>query len=202
MGFRCVGRRDIAMAQGWGRNLGLFALGLAAGLAFVVPGCASFRHHHAKSHGVATADLEAKSGSHLTGKAVFRDIGNGWVHFRVEVAGVSPGRHAVHIHEFGDCSSPDGKSTGGHWNPYGNKHGQWDEMDGQYHLGDIGNIEVGPDGTGSLELTTDKWTIGTGGVNDVVGHSIIVHSGTDDFVTQPTGNAGGRIGAGEIHAGT
>jgi Cu-Zn family superoxide dismutase len=78
------------------------------------------------------------------------------------------------------------------------EHGKWDN--GAHHLGDIGNIEVQPDGSGTVTLTTDKWTIGTGQPNDIVGKAIIVHEKQDDFQTQPTGNAGGRVGCGVVTA--
>jgi Cu-Zn family superoxide dismutase len=151
-----------------------------------------------KGKTVAKADIEAKSGSKLKGKATFTDDGKGGIVFRIEVADAPPGMHAVHIHEKGDCSSPDGKSAGDHWNPMHEPHGKWGAPGGHHHLGDIGNLEVKPDGKGTLTLETDKWTAGSGGVNDVIGHGIIVHSTIDDFTTQPTGNAGSRIGCGVI----
>ena len=107
-----------------------------------------------------------------------------------------PGVYAVHIRENGDCSSPDGKSAGGHWNPTHTAHGKWGE--GEFHLGDIGNITVGEDGVGAIELTTDLWEMDTGSDRDVIGKSIIVHAGADDFTSQPSGNAGARIGCGVI----
>ena len=112
----------------------------------------------------------------------------------IEIEGLPPGDYAVHIHEYSDCSSPDGKSAGGHWNPTNTAHGKWGE--GEFHLGDIGNIKVGKDGTGVIKLTTDLWEIGTGSDRDVVGKSIILHAGTDDFTSQPSGDAGARIGCG------
>ena len=87
-------------------------------------------------------------------------------------------------------------SAGGHWNPTGVAHGKWGE--GEFHLGDIGNIAVGEDGTGSITLTTDLWEIGTGSDVDIVGKGIIVHAGADDFTSQPSGAAGARIGCGVI----
>ena len=111
---------------------------------------------------------------------------------------MTPGSHAVHIHEHGDCSAPDAMSAGGHWNPTSKAHGKWGQADGEFHLGDIGNIEVGADGKGIIEFVTDLWTIGGGGPNDVVGKSIIVHAMPDDYTSQPTGAAGERIGCGEI----
>jgi Cu-Zn family superoxide dismutase len=139
--------------------------------------------------------VEAKSGSKLTGKATFTEKGKEVV-FKMDVENLPPGEHAVHLHEKGDCSSPDGKSAGGHWNPGSQPHGQWGH-DG-HHLGDIGNFTVGADGKGTITLTTDKWSLGTGQANDVNGKAIIVHEKVDDFKTQPTGNAGGRIGCGVV----
>ncbi|MCH8275671.1 MAG: superoxide dismutase family protein [Armatimonadetes bacterium] len=143
----------------------------------------------------AVARIDSKSGSSMFGSASFRQEGD-TVLFRVTISGAEPGLHAVHIHEFGDCSAEDGSSAGGHWNPTGDEHGRWGEP--RHHLGDIGNIEVGEDGEGSLELATDVWSVGTGDENDVIGKSIVVHGGADDFVSQPSGAAGARIGCGAI----
>ena len=143
----------------------------------------------------AHARIVSLSDSGVTGMAVFTQNGD-QITLTIEIQNASPGIHAVHIHETGDCSSPDGKSAGGHWNPTGVAHGKWGE--GEFHLGDIGNITVGEDGTGSIELTTDLWEIGTGSDVDVVGKGIIVHAGADDFTSQPSGNAGARIGCGVI----
>ncbi len=163
--------------------------------AMLLAGVAMAKKAPAKKAKEATVVVEGKSGSTLTGKATFTEKGKE-VTFKLDVEKVAPGEHAVHIHEKGDCSSPDGKSAGGHWNPGNQPHGQWGH-DG-HHLGDIGNFTVGADGKGSFTLTTDKWTIGDGGVSDVSGKAIIVHEKVDDFKTQPTGNAGGRIGCGVI----
>lgn len=75
-------------------------------------------------------------------------------------------------------------------------HGKWGEP--PFHLGDIGNVEVGEDGTGSLTMSTDLWSVGDGSDRDVVGKSVVVHSGADDFTTQPAGDSGERIGCGVI----
>ncbi len=143
----------------------------------------------------ANAMIGSSNDSGVTGTAVFTQDGD-QITLTVEIQGASPGLHGVHIHEHGDCSSPDGTSAGGHWNPTGVAHGKWGE--GEFHLGDIGNISVGEDGTGSIALTTDLWEIGTGSDIDVVGKGIIVHADADDFVSQPSGNAGARIGCGVI----
>jgi Cu-Zn family superoxide dismutase len=107
-----------------------------------------------------------------------------------------PGEHAVHIHETGDCSADDGSSAGGHWNPTSQDHGRWDAA--PFHLGDIGNVVVNEEGDGSLSLITDRWTMGGGGPNDIMGLAVIVHADPDDFTSQPSGAAGVRIGCGVI----
>lgn len=143
----------------------------------------------------ATATLAPTQGSEATGTATFT-AHDGEVVLTLQLAGCPPGEHAVHLHEIGDCSAPDGTSAGGHWNPGGRDHGQWEQA--PFHLGDIGNITIGEDGTGSMVLTTDLWSIRSGEDNDVVGRAVIVHAGSDDFQTQPTGAAGGRIACGVI----
>ena len=143
----------------------------------------------------ANAMIASLNDSGVTGMAIFTQNGD-QITLTIEIQGASPGLHAVHIHANGDCSAPDGTSAGGHWNPTDVAHGKWGE--GEFHLGDIGNIAVGDDGTGSITLTTDLWEIGTGSDVDVVGKGIIVHADADDFVSQPSGAAGARIGCGVI----
>ena len=145
----------------------------------------------------AIADIRptAASGSDVAGEAVFVQDGDD-IMLIVDIRNASPGLHGVHIHETGDCSAADGTSAGGHWNPTDEDHGRWGGD--SFHLGDLGNIPVGMDGTGYIERTTDLWDLGTGSDLDVVGKAIIVHAGEDDFVSQPSGAAGGRIGCGVI----
>ena len=149
----------------------------------------------------AVADIQAKSGSQVTGQATFTKQGDGRITVHVSIQNAPPGTHAAHIHELGDCGSEDGKSAGGHWNPMGVAHGLWGQP--PFHLGDLGNIVVGENGNGNLTLTSPNagfWSMDTGAANDVIGKAIIIHSDADDFMTQPTGNAGGRIGCGVIKA--
>lgn len=138
--------------------------------------------------------LEAKSGSKLSGKAVLTET-EGGVHVVLTVEGVDAGDHGAHIHEKGDCSAADGASAGGHFNPLSKDHG----LPGaeKRHLGDLGNITVGKDGKGSLDITAPGANLKAGDAASFVGRSIIVHSKKDDG-GQPTGNAGGRIGCGVI----
>lgn len=102
---------------------------------------------------------------------------------------------AVHIHEHGDCGEM-GKAAGGHWNPTNQNHGKWGNP--PFHSGDIGNINLDANGNGSLELETDLWSIGGDTTKNILGKTIIIHSGTDDYTSQPSGNAGERIGCGII----
>lgn len=137
-----------------------------------------------------------KSGTNTQGTANFTQTGKN-VKLELNVYKLTPGIHAVHIHEKGDCSATDGSSAGGHWNPLKHNHGKW-ESD-HFHMGDIGNLEADKEGTATLTFNTDKWCIGCKDeTKNIIGKSIIIHAGEDDFKTQPTGNAGGRVGCVEI----
>jgi len=141
--------------------------------------------------------LESKSGSNLSGTATFEQS-NGKVHLTATINGLSEGEHAIHIHENGDCSSDDGKSAGGHWNPTNQPHGKWGSSEG-YHKGDIGNFSVGSNGVGTVDFSTDEWCIGCNDPQkDILGKGLIIHEGTDDFTSQPSGAAGTRVGCGVI----
>jgi Cu-Zn family superoxide dismutase len=143
----------------------------------------------------AAAKIEAKSGSTASGEASFSSAG-GKVTMNVKVTGLAPGTHAIHLHEKGDCSDPEAKLAGPHWNPSNEAHGRWGQ--GAFHHGDIGNLEANAKGEASLTFATDMWTIGGPASSDIIGRAVVVHEKADDFQTQPTGNAGGRIGCGVI----
>ena len=134
-------------------------------------------------------------GSTVSGSATLTDTPAG-LQVAIEVTGVSPGRHGLHIHQYGGCGDA-GKAAGGHYNPAGAPHG-FLPADGaaKAHAGDMGNIEVGPDGAGSATVVLPGMSLGAG-AHSVGGRAIILHEKTDDF-GQPTGNAGGRIGCGPI----
>lgn len=141
--------------------------------------------------------LEPKSNSNVSGNVVFTQE-NGTVTMVALLEGLTTGWHAIHLHEKADCSSADGKSTGGHWNPTAQPHGKWGASNG-YHKGDIGNFEADSNGNGSITFSTDQWCIGCGdSTKNIMGKAIIVHEGKDDFITQPTGAAGGRVSCGAI----
>ena len=141
-------------------------------------------------------NFEPKSNSTVSGTAIFVEK-NSKVTFEAKISGLKPGIHAIHIHEKSDCSSADGSSAGGHWNPTFKKHGKWGE--GEYHKGDIGNFIADENGNGTITLTTDEWCIGCGDPSkDILGKGLIVHQGADDFVSQPAGNSGARIACSAI----
>ena len=140
--------------------------------------------------------FEPKSNSTVSGTASFVEK-NGKVTFVANLTGLKPGVHAIHIHEKSDCSAADGSSAGGHWNPTFKKHGKWGI--GEYHKGDIGNFTADEKGNGTITMSTNEWCIGCGdATKDILGKGLIVHQGEDDFVTQPTGNAGGRVACSAI----
>ncbi|QNM86997.1 superoxide dismutase family protein [Polaribacter pectinis] len=144
----------------------------------------------------AIVNIEARSNSNVTGNVTFKE-NNGKLVMKAEVFGLSEGNHAIHIHTIGDCSAPDGKSAGGHWNPTNENHGKW--MQEPFHVGDIGNIVADKDGKGTIERETDLWCINCEDeTKNIVGKAIIVHAGPDDFSSQPSGAAGPRVGCGEI----
>lgn len=171
-------------------TLGL-TLAAAAGIGLVAYGASAQKGEPAPA---AKATLEARSGSTVTGWATFTASKSG-VKVVVHVEKAPPGTHGLHIHENGDCSNPEAKSAGGHFNPGAMDHAG--PMDEKHHAGDLGNIEVKADGTGDLEITSKMLAV-TDGPNNVIGRAVIFHEKADDLKTQPTGNAGGRLACGVI----
>jgi Cu-Zn family superoxide dismutase len=180
--------------------------------ALVAAGCASGADHHADAD--AHAEPAAAAAPHPLAElteavaVVHPTNGNaahGWMRFTQtadgmhvtgEIEGLKPNaRHAFHVHEFGDCTSGDGKSAGAHYNPEGHPHAGPDAS--MRHAGDLGNLEADANGVAHYDRTIAGLTVG-GEHNPVLGRSVIIHAGEDDFATQPTGNAGDRIGCGVI----
>jgi Cu-Zn family superoxide dismutase len=116
----------------------------------------------------------------------------------LQVENLPPGVHAFHLHEKGVCATPDFQSAGGHFNPFGKKHG-FDNPEG-HHAGDLLNITVGPDGKGKAEVMDDEVTLkpGKNSLLQPGGTSLVIHEQADDYKTDPAGNAGGRIACGVI----
>lgn len=145
--------------------------------------------------GAAIAALEPLGDSGVRGTVQFTRVGSDRMRIRAQVEGLTPGPHGFHIHEFGDCSAPDGQSAGGHFNPEGKSHGGPEGPD--HHLGDLGNIEADAGGRAAIAMTTDIITLDTG-PRGILGRSVIVHAGPDDLQTDPSGNSGARLACGVI----
>jgi Cu-Zn family superoxide dismutase len=141
----------------------------------------------------AVCILYPTEGNETSGIVKFTRTSDG-IRIVADVNGLTPGKHGFHIHEFGDCSSLDGKSAGGHFNPDNKKHGAPDDL--ERHVGDLGNLVAGDDGKAHYERL-DK-VISLNGPNSIIGRGIIVHAGEDDLTSQPTGNAGARLACGVI----
>ncbi|MFM9989613.1 superoxide dismutase family protein [Flavobacterium sp.] len=137
-----------------------------------------------------------KSESTVSGTANFVEK-NGTVTMVANLSGLTPGEHAIHIHEKSDCSAADGSSAGGHWNPTFKKHGKWGSA--EHHKGDIGNFTADEKGNATVKFSTNEWCIGCDdATKDILGKGLIVHKGTDDFTSQPAGNAGARVACSAI----
>ncbi|MFU8815860.1 MAG: superoxide dismutase family protein [Pseudomonadales bacterium] len=144
----------------------------------------------------AHVELAPTEGSEVRGSLTFTDEG-GALRLHGTITGLEPGSaRGFHIHEFGDCSAPDATSAGGHWNPQGHDHGR--RSQGEFHAGDMDNITADASGSVTVDDVLTGLEIGTGSARDVVGRSVIVHKGTDDYVSQPTGDAGARAACGVI----
>jgi superoxide dismutase, Cu-Zn family len=171
----------------------VWTLALSAAACLVLAGLAPEAKKGAEA--TAKATIEAKSGSNVKGTATFTELSTGGVRAHVQIENATPGTHGLHIHEKGDCSDPEAKNAGGHFNPANMSHAG--PMDSQRHAGDLGNIEIKADGKGDLDITSDMLTVKPG-PNSVVGRAVVFHEKADDMKTQPTGNAGGRLGCGVI----
>ena len=159
--------------------------GLAAVAAAALAGCQSIPADAPS----ATASLQPTKGSSVSGKATFQQVGDK-VHVVAVVSGLTPGEHGFHIHDVGDCSSGDGMSAKGHFNPVGKPHGH-PGMD-ERHAGDMPALKADPYGNAALETDLDIVTVSPGPTS-IVGRGLIVHADPDDYTTQPTGNAGARL---------
>jgi len=144
----------------------------------------------------ATAKLESKSGSSVTGEAEFTEKKDG-VEVSIQIKGAKPGTHGVHLHEKGDCSAADASSAGGHFNPDNKNHGA--PTADPHHAGDFGNMTIAANGTGKLKIFAKGLTVAPG-PNSVVGHAVVIHADADDYKSQPAGNSGARVACGVVQA--
>jgi Cu-Zn family superoxide dismutase len=143
----------------------------------------------------ASAQLMATYGNAVTGQIQFTQMGDK-VLVTGEVHGLKPDtEHGFHVHEKGDCSSGDGMSAGGHFNPDGKAHGAYDQS--EHHAGDLPSLKADANGTARISVKSSTLSVGSGKL-DVLGRGLIVHRDPDDFKTQPTGNSGPRLACGVV----
>lgn len=140
-----------------------------------------------------TATLSPTQGNQASGTIIFVPHNPG-VEVRVDMSGLTPGKHGLHIHERGDCSAPDASSAGGHYNPNNNSHGGPEAH--MRHEGDLGNLTA--DNNGKAHYTFEDKTTSLTSDHSIVGKSVIVHADPDDLVSQPAGNSGTRLACGVI----
>lgn len=162
-------------------------------LVVFVAGCTTMNGSSAAAP-TAHAKLVAGDGS-SRGVARVTEAADG-LHVVVKAMGIPPGEHAVHVHTTGTCTGPDFTSAGGHWNPTSRQHGK-DNPAGM-HMGDMPNMLVQSNGTGEIEYHIAGGTIssGTTPLLDADGAAVVIHAKADDNVSDPAGNAGGRIACG------
>ena len=166
---------------------------LVFSVTLAIAGCASMGSSQKSS---AIANLEPTAGNSAKGTATFSQDGD-VVNVRASFTGLKPdGVHAFHVHEKGDCSSGDGMSAGGHFNPAAKPHGP---QEADHHAGDMPNVKADSYGNASTAFVLKGVSVGSGAA-DLVGKGLIVHRDPDDYKTQPTGNAGPRIACAVIRS--
>ena len=148
----------------------------------------------------AFANIIEISNSGVSGKAIFIKTSKG-IKLTLSLDGKRNTTVAAHIHSGSECDYIDGSKAMGHWNPTGEAHGYWGAE--SFHSGDLGNVRLNGEGKGELVVFDNKkrWSLEKTGNKSVAGKTIIIHSGYDDGISQPTGNAGGRVGCGVIVTG-
>jgi len=166
------------------------ALAIGFALSGVLSVCSTSMAHDMS----AVATLSPTAGNTAAGTVTFIQKGDK-VSVVAKVSGLSPGAHGFHVHEKGDCSSPDGMSAGGHFNPTGKPHGDPNAPD--HHAGDMPMLVADASGNASLTADLSPMTVGAG-TTDIIGKAVIVHKDPDDYKTQPTGNSGARLACGVI----
>ena len=174
----------------------MLVVSIAAALA---TGCAQMRDMIASpARPTATASLSPTTGNTARGTVSFTQDGDE-VRVRANVTGLKPNaEHGFHVHEKGDCSSGDGMSTGGHFNPLAKPHASHGAAD--HHAGDLPSLKADSYGNAELRFQSKSITVGSG-ATDVVGKGLIVHRDPDDYKSQPAGNAGPRIACAVIRRG-
>ena len=142
----------------------------------------------------AVTVLHPTDGNKVSGTVTFTEVADG-VQVHAEIAGLTPGNHGFHVHEFGDCTAADGSSAGGHFNPTNQPHAGPD-ADAR-HVGDMGNIEVDASGAAKLDYLDHSMSL-SNDERSIIGRSVVVHAKADDLKSQPAGDSGARVACGVI----
>src|SRR5437016_9160495 len=138
--------------------------------------------------------LHPTAGNKVSGTVTFTPVTDG-VRVHAEIAGLTPGKHGFHIHEFGDCSAADAISAGAHFNPNNQPHAGPDAA--ARHEGDMGNVEGDASGNAKLDYVDHQISLANDS-KSAIGRSVVVHVKPDDLKTQPSGDSGARIACGVI----
>lgn len=148
----------------------------------------------AQDHAIAVMRATGQNGGQVLGYVWFTRVEDG-VKVQVKLHGLTPNStHGFHVHELGDVSAPDATSAGGHFSPEGHPHGSPDAD--KHHAGDLGNLKADANGNVDTSMTVDFLSLD--GEHSVLGRALILHAKADDLKSQPSGDAGARMGAGVI----
>ena len=154
----------------------------------------------AMAMGMATAQIGALGGSGVSGTVTFTALDDGHLQVDYALRGLEPGAHGFHVHENGSCAAGEdgtpGGAAGGHFNPANHPHGGPNAAATARHAGDFGNVEAAADGTASGSFTDTVARLS--GADGIAGKALMVHGGVDDLQSQPSGDAGARVGCGVI----
>ena len=175
------------------RNIVSSVVASAALFSLVGLSVAKAEHHEAMGPENAIAVLVPGNDSGVSGTVTFSVV-DGGVRVQADVKGLTPGKHGFHVHQYGDLSKADLTSSGGHFNPEGHDHAAPTAK--MRHVGDLGNIEANADGEATYDRVDPELALS--GEHSIIGRAVIIHAGTDDLKSQPTGDAGGRVAGGVI----
>jgi Cu-Zn family superoxide dismutase len=173
-------------------------LWIGSALALGIAGCATAPESADSGNGGAALAADVRDASGRTLARAHATQNGDDIRIHVEAAGLPQGAYAAHVHTIGRCDGPDFTSAGPHWNPAGRQHGK-DNPAGM-HKGDLPNLLVGANGQGSFEFTIPGAQVSGGNpaLLDADGSAVMIHASPDDYRTDPTGNAGGRIACGVL----
>ena len=174
----------------------VLALALLATACAGAPAPATTTPGPAADGGIQAARVALQSPTGVVGTLVFRTVPDGG-EVDGEITGLAPGAHGFHIHEVGECTPPDFKSAGAHFNPTAAPHAA--PTAAAHHLGDLGNIDADAEGKAKVHVVA-ALSLDPRSAASIMGKAVVVHASADDLSSQPAGNAGDRIACGVIAA--